>query len=70
MMASFEKIKLVHEEKIIDKIRKFSVLGYPRKEIGELLDEDLDIFVQELLNAIFLLATLLLKFWGILSSTL
>jgi hypothetical protein len=50
MMASFEKIKLVHEEKIIDKIRKFSVLGYPRKEIGELLDEDLEIFVQELLT--------------------
>jgi hypothetical protein len=50
MMASFEKIKLVHEEKITDKIRKFSVLGYPRKEIGELLDEDLDIFVQELLT--------------------
>lgn len=50
MMSSFEKIKLVHEEKIIDKIRKFSVLGYPRKEIGELLDEDLEIFVQELLT--------------------
>ena len=50
MMISFDKVKLVHEDIIKDKIRKFSVLGYPRKEIGELLDQDLEIFVQELLT--------------------
>ena len=50
MMAAFDKVKLIHEEQIKDKIRKFSVLGYPRKEIGELLDQDLEIFVQELLT--------------------
>lgn len=50
MMASFDKIKLVHEDVIKDRIKKYSVLGYPRKEIGEILDEHLEIFVQELLT--------------------
>lgn len=50
MMASLEQIKEVHENVIIDKIKKCSVLGYTKKEIGEILDDQLLIFSQELLT--------------------
>ncbi len=50
MMASLDQIKEVHVNLIIDRIKKFSVLGYPKKEIGEALDDMLVIFSQELLT--------------------
>lgn len=50
MMASLEQIKEIHENVIIDKIKKYSVLGYSKREIGEILDDQLLIFSQELLT--------------------
>lgn len=50
MMASLDQIKEVHENIILDKVKKLSILGYSRKEIGENLDDQLEIFSQELLT--------------------
>lgn len=50
MMASLDQMKEIHENLIIDRIKKLSILDYSKKEIGESLDDMLVIFSQELLT--------------------
>lgn len=50
MMASLDNMKEIHENLIIDRIKKLSILDYTKKEIGEALDDMLVIFSQELLT--------------------
>ncbi|MBQ8292499.1 MAG: hypothetical protein IJX78_01680 [Bacilli bacterium] len=50
MMASLDQIKEDHESIIVDKVKKLSILGYTKKEIGEILDDQLVVFSQELLT--------------------
>lgn len=50
MMASLDNTREIHENLIIDRIKKYSILDYTKKEIGEALDDMLVIFSQELLT--------------------
>lgn len=50
MMASLDQMREIHENLIIDRIKKLSILDYTKKEIGEALDDMLVIFSQELLT--------------------
>lgn len=50
MMASLEQIKEKHENIITEEVKKYTVWGYSKREIGEILDDRLVVFSQELLT--------------------
>lgn len=50
MMASLSQIKEKHEYIITEEVKKYSVWGYTKREIGEILDDKLVVFSQELLT--------------------
>ena len=50
MMASLDQIRENHVAEIIDRVKKGSILGYSKREIGEMLDDLLVVFSQELLT--------------------